>query len=156
MSAWVRCRRRESFQPVYRSPYVSMQSLYTRCNEHPLSARCRHSRRRRFSLARPRCFPERYARSNPPAGIARRGKVIFLGSRNNFPNPPFRSSGRPKLRNRVHPYAGVVKFGERGCTARRERVACSGYALVEIGSAASREYREHRVTFQFFLRVQQI
>jgi hypothetical protein len=46
------------------------------------------------------------------------GGVIFLGSRNNFPNPPFRSSRRPKLAR-----ATAGKFGNGETVLHAHRVA---------------------------------
>lgn len=89
---WLKCRSRwwqswwESFQPVYH-PRIDAAT-----------ARSRKYTYIRTPVSNGKCssalFSRRRTQFVPPLRIARRGEVIFLGSRNNFPNPPFRSSAR--------------------------------------------------------------
>lgn len=68
----------------------------------------------------------------PPLRIARRGEVIFLGSRNNFPNPPFRSSAH-ELNSSMYIYRKFVTRAPRTCCSRcvvdREVLPKLAYAL---------------------------
>lgn len=77
-----RCQNWESFQPVYH-PCIDVATMQSH----------KYTYNRAWSQTENALFSWRNASSHP-LRIARRGEVIFLGSRNNFPNPPFRSSAR--------------------------------------------------------------
>jgi len=114
-------------QPVYRRPaHVSMPLLHaaTSISWHTDAAACTDEKS--FSPARA-VFPGTHV--PPSRGSLVGGGVIFLGSRNNFPNPPFRSSRRPELAR-----ATAGKFGNG---ERRDRVACSS-CCTRAGSYSSR------------------
>jgi len=66
----------------------------------------------------------------PPLRIARRGEVIFLGSRNNFPNPPFQSSCESNLPVHARHRKFVTRV-PRTCCMLKMRSGSRG--AVEVG-----------------------
>lgn len=126
---WLKCRSRwcqsrwESFQPVYH-PRIDA------------AARCDHAntltsvlRSQTENARRPPCFPGTETQFVPPLRIARRGEVIFLGSRNNFPNPPFRSSVRESNLSMHARHRKFVTKVPRTCCMLKMRSRRSWHAL---------------------------